>query len=148
MSFRSSGILLAFATILLQIAVHLQPLLPEKYHIAPVCLSITHHLLSPDDLHSLHAHEHFVHDDAHQFPALHELFKYHHDHVHDEHNHQCQYCTVYGDLVLPPEFGVKEVFDRIQVRLYAYSNAHKHVYFELQRLFLIPQGRAPPTFSA
>ena len=44
---------------------------------------------------------------------------------------------------LPPEFGVKEVLVRIQVRLVAYQQAFRHVYFALQR-FSTPQGRAAP----
>jgi hypothetical protein len=146
---KRSGLLLAIATILLQIAVHLQPLLPEKYHIAPVCLSITHNLIasplhssetqvSAHESHDIHSHLHFLKD----------YFDYHHEHVHDAHNHQCQYCTVYGDLVMPPELGVQEVFDRLNIRLITFEKAHKHIYFELQKLFLMPQGRAPPSLSA
>ena len=67
-------------------------------------------------------------------------------HHHDA-SHQCQYCTVYGNLVLPPELEIKEVLDRIQVRLFAFQKAFRHVYFVLQRLFLLPQGRAPPLFA-
>ena len=67
-------------------------------------------------------------------------------HHHDA-NHQCQYCTVYGNLVLPPELEIKEVLDRIQVRLFAFQKAFRHVYFVLQRLYLLPQGRAPPLFA-
>ena len=48
---------------------------------------------------------------------------------------------------MPPELEVKEVLVRIQVRLLAFQKAFKHVYFVLQRLFLIPQGRAPPIFA-
>lgn len=53
-----SGLLLACIAVLLQIAVYLQPLLPEKFHIAPVCLSMTHNLLtsSSHDTHSVHHH--------------------------------------------------------------------------------------------
>ncbi|EQB3769831.1 DUF2946 domain-containing protein, partial [Acinetobacter baumannii] len=40
-----------------------------------------------------------------------------------------------------------EVLVRIQVRLVAYQQAFRHVYFALQRLFLLPQGRAPPLFA-
>ena len=137
-----SGLLLAFTTVLLQIAVYLQPLLPEKYQIAPVCLSMTHHLITPsshyvDSSHAVHASEHHL-------DFLHPYFSYHHDHVHDVHHHQCQYCTVYGDQVLPPEFAIKAVVNRIQMRFFAFLQRFKHVYFELQRLFLMPQGRAPP----
>lgn len=146
--FTRGGLLLAAAAILLQIAVYLQPLLPEQYHIAPVCMSITHNLLSISAHHqhvqaaSLHS-SHAEHRD-HHLNFLDGYKLYHHDADHNEHNHQCQYCTVYGDLVMPPVFGVAEVFDRVQVRLIAFELAFKHVYFALQKLYLMPQGRAPP----
>jgi hypothetical protein len=54
---------------------------------------------------------------------------------------------VFGNLVLPPELELKEVLDRIQIRLLALERAFKHVWFVLQQLFLIPQGRAPPQFA-
>lgn len=103
---------------------------------------MTHHLITPsshyvDSSHAVHASEHHL-------DFLHPYFSYHHDHVHDVHNHQCQYCTVYGDQVLPPDFVIKAVVDRIQMRFFAFLQRFKHVYFELQRLFLMPQGRAPP----
>ena len=131
---KRSGIFIAFAAILLQIAVYLQPLLPEKFHIAPVCMSITHNLLSPAD----HHHVHSVHHEL-----LKDLIPQHSD-DHNKHNHQCQYCTVYGDLVLPFKLGIDEVLDRIQVRLNFYQSFFRHVYFSLQKLYLLPQGRAPP----
>ncbi|WP_151741283.1 DUF2946 family protein [Acinetobacter seifertii] len=141
MVFRS-GLLLACAAVFLQIAVFLQPLLPKQYQIAPVCETITRALLKPKAQmetmsHTMHMH-HERHIEQAQLPE-------HHDH-HDA-NHQCQYCTVYANLVLPPEFGIKEVLIRIQVRLVAYQQAFRHVYFALQRLFLLPQGRAPPLFA-
>lgn len=139
---RRSGLLLAFATVLLQIAVFLQPLLPEQYQIAPVCEHITHSLLHPDGDESDPVHQtSFIHHYLHLDQSAQNSD--HHDHQHDI-NHQCQYCVVYGNLVLPPEFGISEVFVRLQVRLIAYSKIFQHVYFALQRLYLIPQGRAPP----
>ncbi|WP_109441437.1 DUF2946 family protein [Acinetobacter haemolyticus] len=135
------GLLLAFAAICLQIAVFLQPLLPKQYQIAPVCETITQALLLPKVtmVHNEHA-QHASHH-GHQLDQTQAAVS-HHDH-HDP-NHQCQYCTVYANLILPPELGIKEVLVRIQVRLVAYQQAFKHVYFALQRLFLLPQGRAPP----
>lgn len=138
MVFRS-GLLLACAAVFLQVAVFLQPLLPKQYQIAPVCETITRALLKPKAQteamsHTMHSH-HEHHIEQAQVPDHHDA------------NHQCQYCTVYANLVLPPEFGVKEVLVRIQVRLVAYQQAFKHVYFALQRLFLLPQGRAPPLFA-
>ncbi|OTG80389.1 DUF2946 family protein [Acinetobacter sp. ANC 4648] len=145
---RRSGLLLALATVLLQLAVFLQPLLPDQYQIAPVCEHITHALLHPSTS-ELQSNKH-ISSFTHHYLNL--------DHIHDdvvvksddshhhEMNHQCQYCVVYGHLVLPPELGVKEILLRIQIRLVAFVQNFKHVYFNLQRLFLIPQGRAPPVF--
>nr|WP_218949749.1 MULTISPECIES: DUF2946 family protein [unclassified Acinetobacter] len=131
-----SGLLLSFVAVFLQIAVFLQPLLPKQYQIAPVCETITRALLLPN-VHSEHsAHGHHDH-------VLVAQTQFDHSHEHDA-SHQCQYCTVYGNLVLPPELDVQEILDRIQVRLIAFQKAFKHVWFVLQQLFLIPQGRAPP----
>ncbi|WP_180058958.1 DUF2946 family protein [Acinetobacter sp. YH12227] len=131
-----SGLLLSFVAVFLQIAVFLQPLLPKQYQIAPVCETITRALLLPN-VHSEHsAHGHHDHVSVTQT-------QFDHSHEHDA-SHQCQYCTVYGNLVLPPELDVQEILDRIQVRLIAFQKAFKHVWFVLQQLFLIPQGRAPP----
>ena len=134
-----SGLLLSFAAVFLQIAVFLQPLLPKQYQVAPVCETITRALLLPS-VHAEHSlqhssHQHSVHQDSSSLD--------HSGHEHDA-SHQCQYCTVYGNLVLPPELEVKEVLDRVQIRLMAFQKAFKHVWFVLQQLFLIPQGRAPP----
>lgn len=137
---RCSGLLMAFATVLLQLAVHLQPLLPEQYHIAPACHSLTHHLLTSSVSQTQHSHQH---DQSAHFD-LDQLLAFHHEHVHDLQNHHCQYCTVYGEIVLPLDWRVHEVIDRIQVRYLAFMQSSKHVYFALQRLFLMPQGRAPP----
>lgn len=143
---RSSGLLLAFATVFLQLAVFLQPLLPEQYQIAPVCEDITQALLRPTHAHLHHEQgssfiHHYLHlDQAQQASSS--------GHDHHDINHQCQYCVVYGNLVMPPEIGVKEILVRIQVRLMAYVENFQHVYFQLQRLFLIPQGRAPPVVFA
>ena len=141
------GLTLAFIAVCLQIAVFLQPLLPKQYQISPVCETITQALLLPKlkavQAHAPH-HMHHMHHHAHQFEQA-QVSMPQHDH-HDP-NHQCQYCTVYANLVLPPELGVNEVLVRIQIRLVAYQQAFKHVYFALQRLFLLPQGRAPPLFS-
>ncbi|WP_121975207.1 DUF2946 family protein [Acinetobacter stercoris] len=135
--------------VFLQIAVFLQPLLPKQYQVAPVCETITHAVLQikQQDIsqHSLHEHSSMSqhqHNHAMQIAAQTEQ-KHHHDLV----GHACQYCTVYGHLIMPPELEVKEVLDRIQIRLIAFQKTFKHVYFVLQRLFLTPQGRAPPVFA-
>ena len=145
--FLRSGLLLSFAAVFLQIAVFLQPLLPTQYQIAPVCETITrallldtsdHHASQSSSAH--HTSHHIVAqaDHAHASESA--------GHEHDA-NHHCQYCTVYGNLVLPPELDVKEVLDRIQIRLVAFQQTFSHIWFALQRLFLLPQGRAPPLFA-
>ncbi|WP_159138879.1 MULTISPECIES: DUF2946 family protein [Acinetobacter] len=133
--FLRAGLLFAFAAVFLQIAVFLQPLLPKQYQIAPVCETITRALFIATDTHTHHsAAEH----------AMQSVQATHTSHEHHDANHQCQYCTVYANLLLPPDLDIKQVLDRIHVRLIAYQKTFKHVWFVLQQLFLIPQGRAPP----
>ena len=152
------GFLLSFTAVFLQIAVFLQPLLPKQYQIAPVCETITRALFEPINSHlstvstSHQSHSNQVGDvhqdhSAEQHQATIQSTSVHSDHNHHDVNHQCQYCTVFGNLVLPPELHVKEVLVRVQVRLIAYQKAFKHVYFVLQRLYLLPQGRAPPLYT-
>lgn len=141
------GLLLGFMAVFLQIAVFLQPLLPKRFQIAPVCETISQVLIKTNfyaehqqSMHHQHGHEHH---------SLHDVTAQSTNSGHDHHdpNHQCQYCTVYGNLVLPPELEVKQVLDRIQVRLIAFQKAYRHIWFVLQQLFLLPQGRAPPLFA-
>ena len=163
------GLLLGFTAVFLQIAVFLQPLLPKQFQIAPVCETISQALTESHFYekkqqrlnHQLHATSHDLnaqHDHQNHSIVEHQQFTVQLDHTehqaqasshshHHDANHQCQYCTVYGNLVLPPELEIKEIVDRIQVRLIAFQKAFRHVYFVLQRLFLIPQGRAPPLFA-
>lgn len=155
------GLLLGFAAVFLQIAVFLQPLLPKQYQIAPVCETITRALFqqpssdlsiqsfSSKSSSTQHAgHFQQTGADSHQLAQTHLHQSEHTESQHDHHdlNHQCQYCTVMGHLILPPELNLKPILDRIQVRLIAFQKAFKHVYFVLHRLFLLPQGRAPPLF--
>ncbi|TCB64989.1 DUF2946 family protein [Acinetobacter sp. ANC 4178] len=138
------GLLLACAAVFLQIAVFLQPLLPKQYQVAPVCETITRALLLPSQtVNAVHtaAMQHTQH--------MHHQVEQKQQPIHDHHDtsHQCQYCTVYGNLVLPPELDLKPILDRIQVRLIAFQKAFAHVWFVLQQLFLLPQGRAPPLWA-
>ena len=161
------GLLLGFAAVFLQIAVFLQPLLPKQYQIAPVCETITRALLEQPAPHLIsplrssgqyfqhqhqHQHQHHTETDSIQHRASKKQLvksQIHASSEHDNHdlNHQCQYCTVLGHLILPPELNLKPILDRIQVRLIAFQKAFKHVYYVLHRLFLLPQGRAPPLFA-
>lgn len=140
------GRLLAFWAILLQIAVFIQPLLPEKYQVSPVCETIVH-ALQLDTSHNPHSSDHSSHNHSHQDVGLtnHAYLdqKTSSSHHHDI-NHQCQYCVVYAHVVPLPDIGVKEVLVRIQVLFLAFKEAFFHIFFLLKQLFLIPQGRAPP----
>lgn len=130
---KTSGLLLAFATVLLQIVVFLQPLFPEQYQVAPVCETISN---------TLRQHRS---ETAYQHPTFlaHSDHGIDHSYQHDV-NHHCPYCTFYGTFILPPELSIKEILIRVHIRLLAYRHRFKHIYFVLQQLYLLPQSRAPP----
>lgn len=145
--------MLAFAAVFLQIAVFLQSLLPEKYQVSPVCETIVLVIQQnskklPDSQHITHPHHLMSGHDQHR----------HHDytgslisntqtatHHHHDAGHQCQYCVVYSHILPLPDIDIKHILIRLQVRFVAFQQSVLHVYFELQRLYLLPQGRAPPT---
>ena len=153
------GRLLAFSAILLQIAVFIQPLLPEKYQISPVCETIVQ-ALQLDQSHHVHGTPISLHENTSKDLSLseHMYETGHHNHSsieqkassshHHDANHQCQYCVVYAHVVPLPDIGVKEILVRVQVRLLAFKEAFFHIFFLLKQLFLIPQGRAPPVSFA
>lgn len=159
--FLRSGFLLSCIAIALQIAVFLQPLLPKQYQIAPVCETIAlvlvqekiasmmqHHRAADDQTHS-HVNNMSLSSDDTPSVSQH-LMTHQHDasgHDHQDPNHQCQYCKVFAQQVLPTEFDLTVVIDRIQVKLLAFKQSTLHIYFVLQRLFLTPQGRAPPVLA-
>ena len=140
--FLQTGLQRAFATVLLQIVVYLQPLLAEKYKIAPVCLFMISHSIVASSHHVGSFHTGYASE--HHLNVLHRYFSYEPDKVNDRHNHQCQYCKVYADLVVSSDFAIQTVIDRIQLPVSVLAQPFKHFYFELHRLFLMPQGRAPP----
>lgn len=131
------GLLLSFCAVFLQISVFLQTLLPENFQISPVCETIT--LALTQGLQHTH----------HASTSYHTAFTPTVDHAEDTHSHhdashQCQYCTVYANVVLPPEDDIHEVLINIKVQFIWLQQQFEHIYFALQRLFLLPQGRAPP----
>lgn len=127
----------------IHVAVFLQPLLPEKIRVAQVCLTIAELVAKTKTSKDINHHEHSV------IKQVYEIEKLHHSnslHAHTV-DHHCIFCTVYGHLVSNLNLGVKEVFQRFQIRLLTFQKNFKHVFFVLQRLFLNPQGRAPPLFA-
>lgn len=132
-----SGLALSLGAIILQLAVFLQPFLPQQYQVALVCEQITTALASnnPSEEH------HHMHDMKSMQMSEHPQTM-HHDAA-----HQCPFCTVYNHIIPFIDLGIDEVFERLNIRLLAFAQAFQHIYFVLQRLFLIPQGRAPPSIA-
>ncbi|MNR83164.1 hypothetical protein D3C72_139370 [compost metagenome] len=126
---------------LLQITVFMQPLLPEKFQFSLVCVTISD-LKAQIQNQELH-HQHVSHHHDVDTVKLEAAKNAHHHQL----DHQCMFCTAYGHLVTNLEIDLNPILDRIQIRLMSFQKAFKHVYFVLQRLFLTPQGRAPPLFA-
>ena len=138
-----TALVLALVAMFLQVAVFLQPLLPEQFQISRVCVTIAElSTTSKSTVHSMHQMQ--THDLHQQDVQQLQTSSSKHDHTLD---HHCMFCTVYGHLVAHLDFEIKEVFERLQIRLLTFQKAFKHVFFVLQRLFLSPQGRAPPLFA-
>ena len=137
-----AAFVLAIVAMLLQITVFLQPLLPERFQISLVCVTISElkAQIEKKELHHAHMSQHNQAVDTVDLKTK-NMQQHHHT------DHQCLFCTVYGHLSTHLELNVNAVLDRIQIRLIAFQKAFKHVYFILQRLFLTPQGRAPPLFA-
>lgn len=119
----------------------MQPLLPEKFQFSLVCVTISD--LKAQIQNQELQHQHVSHHHDVETLKL-EAAKTAHHHQLD---HQCMFCTAYGHLVANLEIDLNPILDRIQIRLMSFQKAFKHVYFVLQRLFLTPQGRAPPLFA-
>jgi len=128
----------------------MQPLLPEKFQFSLVCVTISDLKAQIQNQELQHQHVSYHHDvDAIKLETAKtaiklETAKTAHHHQLD---HQCMFCTAYGHLVANLEIDLNPILDRIQIRLLSFQKAFKHVYFVLQRLFLTPQGRAPPLFA-
>lgn len=133
--------MLALIAMWIHVAVFLQPLLPEKLQIAQVCITIAELAVQTKATQQTSHHAHAE--------SMHDLQNMQHQPSQHQHHldHHCIFCTVYGHLVAHLNLGIQEVFTRMQVRMLAFQKAFKHVFFVLQRLFLTPQGRAPPLFA-
>ena len=127
---------------LIHVAVFLQPLLPEKIQIAQVCVTIAELVVKAQTSTNISHHKHSTIKEVYKIEKV-----YHSDSLHKHTvDHHCIFCTVYGHLVSHLNLGITEVFQRFQIRLLTFQKNFKHVFFVLQRLFLNPQGRAPPLF--
>lgn len=143
----------ALIAMLLQIAVFLQPLLPEQMRISVVCVTIAeialNHLGTTQQSTDLTRSSHNTAQqlrDVLRTSATHQ----HHPqkptdhHQHRSAGHDCPYCTVYSNLISGLDLSAKASVARIYIRLLNFKKQFVAVYFALQRLYLHPQGRAPP----
>lgn len=127
----------------LNVAVFLQPLLPAKFQIAQVCITIAELVIKTKNNPLVSHHEHSESVHAHEMQNIQLSDSQHQHHL----DHHCIFCTVYGHLVAHLSIEIKETLQRIKIRLLAFKQTFRHVFFVLHRLFLNPQGRAPPLIA-
>lgn len=168
-----TGLCLACSAMLLQLAVLMQPILPEHLRIALVCQSISEGVLSTlrlspnlqrlsqqDPISPSHAIAHRYHSE----PSLVRMSPLQHDRAQidalppeqgssaqaqqsqhlDAGIDSCLYCTVYTHLFTGLDLSIQQVLVALSIRLLGFKRRFQAVYFALQRLYLFPQGRAPP----
>ena len=135
---RYFGLQLAVFAMLLQISVWLQPFLPEDFQVAPLCATLTP-IFAADTQHAAHAHN-IHHPDVEQ-PKLEHKPTSKHPHSTDA----CQFCLSYANVVPLMDATPHPRLIRIQIRLIAIAQSARQIYFQQLRLFLLPQGRAPPS---
>lgn len=147
------GWALSISAVILQLAVFLQPFLPQQMQVAVLCETITSVLQQPDLVTTHDLRHSDMMSAAHHYTPIsdHRTFikQVHSNHdsgMHDAYHH-CPFCMIYNHLISFLDLGIDEVLVKLNIRLLAFIHVFKHVYFNLQRLFLIPQGRAPPRFS-
>lgn len=128
------GFITALCAVFLQIMVFLQPILPKELQVSLVCETVTESLMS----HQKSTSHHMMHTQNHHMQNNKKQLKKHQDHT-------CIYCQAFSNVTSFLSLGINEVFDRLQIKLLAFKKYYQHIYFFLQKLFLIPQGRAPPT---
>lgn len=160
------GRLLGLTAILLQVAVFLQPLLPEKQHFSSVCKTVAQALFfdQPSSANQLSANllqrtaststseshlSHTAHsphtdkvDTRHSAQHAHESSKQ------DAHeNHECEYCLVYSFALPLLDTKLRYVLIRTQIWILSFKTSFTPTLFQTEPLFILPQGRAPPRFD-
>lgn len=156
------GLCLACSAMLLQLAVWMQPILPENIRIALVCQSIATLFIGTVSVSATQAHaseQHAVLQVKDHRQAEHSARDLSSAHIVDQqqtdlvsHQHaaadDCLYCTVYAHLFSGLALSIIQVMRALRVRLLGFKQRFQAVYFALQRLYLSPQGRAPPSLAA
>lgn len=142
------GRLLGLTAILLQVAVFLQPLLPEKQHFSSVCETIAQALFlertAPHSSYSSTHHETATHV-ALELESSHEHASSE-DAAHTD--HECEYCLVYSFALPLFENKLRPILVRTQIRILSFKTSFTPTLFQTEPLFILPQGRAPPRFDS
>jgi len=139
------GFIFGLIAILSQMTVFIQPLLPEKFQISPACVMVMS-LSSQFEQEQQIQHSHMAMPMMGDMPAHHMQHDFHQTHHHIPID-QCPYCFIYGHISVLVASGIDEVFDYLKVKYLLILDIFLSFFFLLHNLFLIPQGRAPPTLS-
>lgn len=131
------ALMLSLTAMLLQVSVFLQPLLPERYQITSVCITVAH-------LQAMQHNQPIALQSAQQQPKK---------MLHQQDAKQltlqfteqfCAFCTVFSHLTPALDVSFATILIRHQLGLWGFKRTVQHLFFVLLRLFLSPQGRAPP----
>ena len=147
------GRLLGLSAILLQVAVFLQPLLPEKQHFSSVCKTVVQALFSDqaksaNPLSADHTHHssnitasNSISNQTITHSAQHQDSSEQDSHA----NHECEYCLVYSFALPLLDTKLRYVLIRTQIRVLAFKTAFTSTLFQSEPFFFLPQSRAPPS---
>lgn len=148
------GRLLGLTAILLQFAVLLQPLLPEKHSIFSVCKTVAATLhLEVNSAHQVHtfpiSQSHVNNAGKADQKNVHSFSHVEDKHEHSQHDnshnsHDCLFCLVHSYTLPLLDTKLRQVLVRTQTLLLFFTKTTKHNLFKTAYWFLIPQGRAPP----
>ena len=143
------GRLLGLSAILLQIAVFLQPLLPEKHSVFSVCKTIAVALdLQVNSTHKTlnfpTSHPHVHHTSAADQNDVQDQHAPHQQQNDSHSTHDCQFCLVHSYTLPLLDTKLRPVLVKTQTLLLFFSASVPHVLTPPAPWFLIPQGRAPP----
>lgn len=99
--------------------------LTEKYHIAVVCISVTHHLMTSRS-EAINA-THTVHPLTEALDLLSHHFSYNHHKTPVDYNLSVNIAPCMATWCISPHVSILQVVDRIQVRLLVFVKTFKHV---------------------
>ena len=147
------GRLLGLSAILLQVAVFLQPLLPEKQHFSSVCKTVVQALFSDqaksaNPLSADHTHHssNITASNSNSNQTITHSAQHQDSSEQDSHaNHECEYCLVYSFALPLLDTKLRYVLIRTQIRVLAFNTAFSSSRFERVLFFFLLQSRAHPS---